>query len=543
MASEITSTHNLETKWGNFTVNTQPKPDLVIVNADCYTFDKDLSTKGAVAVRDGEILATGSTEEVLELKGLQTKEINGQGKVLIPGFIDSHTHFAELGVEESKYLDLSECKSKKELVKKVTNAAAKKQPGEWLIGVGWDESNWERKARIMDKDELDSYREDIPIALRRVDGHICCVNSKALDKINIDPSTEGFQIKEGEPTGRLMEQARIPLRQEIQPTQDDFSDGIQAASKIAFQRGITAINEAGIDNRQFQTYQRLHQKQELKVRTTLYFDHDLLESMIHLCLQTGFGDEWLRIGGVKFLADGSIGARTAWMNNEYLDDSENKGFPIWDTKTLQEKIDLAHDNNIQTATHAIGDRAIDQVVGCLENATCRAKKTLRHRIEHFEVPSQIAIEKMKEFGFVASMQPNFVRNWGGPDGMYKKRLPPEKFRTMDPFNLLIRKNIPLSFGSDCMPIGPLYGVSGAVNASLPDQRLEPFEAILCYTRNAAYAGFNETFLGSIEPGKKADFALLDQDPFKPETSLESVEPLFTMVDGEIVFERSGEVID
>lgn len=536
-------THNLEMKWGNSNVNTKSKPDLVILNTDCYTFNKNFSTTGAVAVLDGEILATGSTEDILDLKGPQTKEINGQGKVLIPGFIDSHTHFAELGVEESKYVDLSACKSKKELVKKVTDAAAKKQPGEWLIGVGWDETNWKGNARIMDKEELDGYRGDIPIALRRVDGHLCCVNSKALDEINIDPSTEGFQIKDGKPTGRLMEEARIPLRHEIQPTQDDFSDGIQAASKIAFQKGITAINETGIDEHQFQAYQRLRQKRELKVRTTLYFDHDLLESMTHLGLQTGLGDEWLKIGGVKFLADGSIGARTAWMSDEYQDDCENKGFPIWDTETFQEKIDLAHDNNIQTATHAIGDRAIDQVVGCLENATHRAKKNLRHRIEHFEVPSQRAIEKVKKLGFVVSAQPNFVRNWGGRNGMYKKRLLSDKFRAMNPFNLLIRKNIHLAFGSDCMPLGPLYGATGAVNAHLPEQRLEPLEAILCYTRNAAYAGFNETFLGSIEPGKKADFVLLDQDPFKPKTSLESVEPLLTMVNGEIVFEGSGEVID
>ncbi len=260
--------------------------------------------------------------------------------------------------------------------------------------------------------------------------------------------------------------------------------------------------------------------------------------MADLGMQTGMGDKRLKVGGVKFLADGSIGARTAWMSEEYLDDDGNKGQSIWDTETLQKKINYAHNNNIQTAVHAEGDRAIDQVVECMENAARGTEKNLRHRIEHFEVPSREAINKVKELGFVAAVQPNFVRNWGGEDGMYKKRLPSNKFRAMNPFNRLLEKDVNLAFGSVCMPLGPFHGLAGAVNAPMEDQRLKPREALLCYTRKAAYAGFNEPFLGSIEPGKKADLVLLDRDPFRPETSMESVEPLFTMVDGEVVFEGS-----
>ncbi|MFW6013355.1 MAG: amidohydrolase, partial [Candidatus Bipolaricaulota bacterium] len=454
--------------------------DLAIVNTQCYTMDPQQPAAEAVGIKGNLIDAVGTDREIEPSISTNTRVIDGEGKALLPGFNDAHTHFASMGTRISEYLELGDVASRNELFGKVKEEVEKTEPGEWIAGVGWDESKWEGDKKFMTKEELDEIAPSNPLSLQRVDGHISCVNSEALEKLDLEPTMDGFEIEDGEPTGRLMEEARFAIRKETEPGLDAVIRGIKQATEQAHRLGVTSIQDAHVDRKKFRAYLALWNEGKLSVRSNVFFGHEDLENLRDLGLQSGFGDHFLSLGGLKLFADGSIGAKTAWVNDGYLDAPDNHGIPIWKTDELGEIMKQAHSSGLQVAVHAIGDRAIGNVIDKFAALGPNLGR-MRHRIEHCEMITRQELARLKQLDILPSMQPNFIGEWGMPGGMYEDRFPATKVSQLNPLAWIVEEEIPFSAGSDCMPFEPVYGIHSAVNTPHPAQRISPKEALYAYT--------------------------------------------------------------
>jgi predicted amidohydrolase YtcJ len=258
-------------------------------------------------------------------------------------------------------------------------------------------------------------------------------------------------------------------------------------------------------------------------------------------LKTGFGDPMLRIGPVKLMMDGSLGARTAALFEPYEDDPSTSGLLLMEPQKLEELVHECHANEVQTATHAIGDLAIEHVIDaidhCLRNSP---RKNHRHRIEHCEILSSQQIERIAGLGIIPDMQPNFPGEWSGVDSMYRQRLGEKRDRMNNPYRAMLDEGIPVAFGSDGMPFSPIYGIWGAVDHPIRENAIGLLEAVKCYTYNAAYASFQERYIGSVEPGKLADITVFDKE--LDELTREEIKEAncyMTLVNGKILFQREA----
>jgi len=510
--------------------------DLVILNAKAYTLNSQNSLTEALGITGNRIQFLGENKELERLADSKAKLIDAKGKVVLPGFIDAHSHFAYMGVREG-YLDLSDTTAKHEALSKIKEFSLNKAAGEWIIGSGWDESHWSDSNEYMNKGELDAASPDNPVLLRRVDGHLDCVNTRALEILNLPKDTIGYELVDGEPTGVLKEDAVELAAKILEPSVEEFISGITTATKIAHRRGVTSIQDAQVDGRMLKAYRLLNQADQLNIRASLMPTTEYLNELIDLGLGAGFGGDRLRLGPLKVFSDGSIGAGTAAISEPYLDNPDELGLLMWEKERLEEIVVKAHENDIQLAIHAIGDRAIDLVLDCFEKANAQSKKDLRHRIEHAEMLSAEQIARMREMKIIASMQPNFVGQWGLSDGMYDHRLGRERTMRMNPVAAVVENGVPLIFGSDCMPFNPLYGIHWAVNAPYPLQRISPEQAFKAYTIGGAYASFEEGRKGTLEVGKLADLVMLDGDPFKEPEAIVDMSVQMTIFNGEVVYEN------
>lgn len=498
------------------------------INGRIYTLAEPARAE-ALLVRDGRIAALGSTEEIqAQANAAKAEVIDLQGKVVLPGFIDAHTHLVFAGLAKTRYLDLSGARSLDELLDQVRAAVKGKSRDEWLIGRRWDESRWPER-RYVTRQDLDRVAPRVPVALFRVDGHLLSVNSRALESIELP---ERFQEEADLERGLLREEAAWWFYDQIEPGLEAIEEAIQAAVKEAHALGITSAHEI-VKPRYLRAYQHLHKRGELRLRVYANPRADSLDNLIHLGLETGLGDEWLRLGAIKVFADGSIGAGNAALREPYHD-REERGKLNYTPEQLLKLVRTAHEHGWQVMTHAIGDRAIRLVLETYRQAGVGPAD--RYRIEHFELPHDEDLQEAARMGIIASMQPNFVK-WAGPGGLYEARLGPERTERIGPHRLVLDAGIRVAFGSDCMPLGPLFGLHQAVNAPHPAQRLAVEEAIRCYTQGGAYAAFEEDLKGTLEPGKLADFIALSEDPFARPEGIEDLEVELTVIGGEVVFAR------
>jgi predicted amidohydrolase YtcJ len=258
----------------------------------------------------------------------------------------------------------------------------------------------------------------------------------------------------------------------------------------------------------------------------------LMPALIDGGFRTGFGDPWLRLGAIKVFADGSLGAYTAALDAPYAGRPGERGMLVHSPRELREILEAAHRAGFQTATHAIGDAAIRLVVETLEAVQdSLPRKDPRHRIEHYELPDDEVLRRTKSAGIVASCQPNFVGQWSGPGDVYETRLGAARTVTNNPYRTILRRRVPLCFGSDGMPYSPLYGVHWAVNGFFEDQRISPEEALRAATAGSAFAAFEEDDKGTLEPGKLADFAVLSGDPFETPEAIARMRVASTWIGG------------
>jgi predicted amidohydrolase YtcJ len=505
--------------------------DLAVVDAEGHTLETPDETFEAVAVRDGEIVRVDSTYEVEFLIGAETTVIDADGRTLLPGFVDAHTHMETLG-QYLVHADLSAAESAEDAVEILTEEAGNGDG--WIFGFGYDESDWTEE-RYLTHEDLDRVSDEHPVVAMRVDMHTASLNAVALDRLDEALPAEDVRTDgDGRSTGVVVEAATEPVWDRIDPDVAETRELLIAARDRAHELGVTAVHDMIRDSHTPRVYRDLDADGELNLRVRLNYWSDHLDAVEEAGLGTNHGSALVRTGAIKSFTDGSFGGRTAKLSEPYAD-GDGTGQWVVDPDEIRGLTERVDEAGLQATYHAIGDAAIDLAVEAFEG--CEAPGEARHRIEHVELASDAAIERMAEAGIVASCQPNFLR-WAGEDGLYEARLGTDRRRASNRFRALLDAGVPLAFGSDVMPIGPLEGVCEAVTAPAEPQRLSVTEALQAYTRGGAYAGFDEDRLGTVAAGKRADLVLLERSPWDVNPGeMGEIDVTTTIVDGEVVYRR------
>jgi predicted amidohydrolase YtcJ len=535
--------------------------DLIFYNAKIYMQNACLKPATAVAIRGNQIAAVGNDLEMFSLADSHTRKIDMAGRLVLPGFVDSHFHLHEWALGR-KRLVLSAAESLAELRQLLANRALEKPAGEWIVGQGWNETRWP-EPRLLTCDDLDDLTPNHPTILWRSDGHLAVANSLALQAANInsemlDPP-EGVidRTISGKPTGVLRDLA-IELVRAVIPPPSEAETVIALHEGIAelHKQGLTGVHDArmmaGSEGKAtFHAYQRLKQTSGLGIRVWMMIPGQYLTEAIDLGLQCGFGDDYLRIGHAKFFADGGQGARTAWMLEDY-EDTPTQGMPLTPMNEIAEAADHAQKAGFALAIHSIGDRANKELVNVFEHLLGNPQgpsefpARIPHRIEHVQNMRPDDVRRLGRLGVVASVQPIHVTD----DYPMIDRSVGKRGCWAYPFRDFLKAGVPMAFGSDC-PVAssnPIFGIHAAVTRRMrsglpeggwyPDQCLTVAEAVWAYTMGSAHACGREKELGSIAPGKFADLVALDRDIFSIEPmEIASSRVVMTIFDGQIVFEE------
>ena len=512
--------------------------DRIFTNAEVHTLGDPDEVAEAVAVRDGEIVRVADAYEVEFLEGVDTEVVDLGGRVLLPGFVDAHTHLQHLGARLVN-ADLSAADSPADSVVLLGESGEARPDDEWVLGFGYDESAWD-ESRYLTREDLDAVSGERPVAAFREDMHTAAVNSVALDRHADAMPDEDVRTEGGEPTGVIVEEAVDVVYEAIEPDADQMRELLAAAQREAHRQGVTAVHDMVRQSRAPEVYRRMDLDGDLALRVRINYWSDHLDALEETGLRTNHGSEFVRVGGVKTFTDGSLGGRTAKLSEPYADEEDADGGDNRETgqwvvppEELRELVGEADDAGFQVTVHAIGDEAVDEVLAAYEATD--EPGAARHRVEHAELADDEAVERFAETGVVASVQPNFLK-WAREGGLYDDRLGTERRQRSNRFADLLEAGAPLAFGSDCMPLDPLFGVHQTVNAPAERQRLSVTEALRAYTRGAAYAGFDEDRLGTVAVGKKADLVALDRSPWDHPDEIEDIDVALTVVDGDVVYD-------
>jgi len=529
--------------------------DLVVINAKVRTMDDSKPQAEAIAVLGNKIIAVGSNEEVKGLIGERTKVIDAKGKLVLPGFNDSHVHFIEGGSSISS-VDLRDAKSPEEFVRRIKEFASKLPKGKWILNGNWDHENWS-PSQLPTKEMIDAVTPDNPVFINRLDGHMALANSLALKLAGVDKNTkdvEGGEIvrdKDGNPTGILKDAAMNYVYRVIpEPTFEEKLEVAEASTNYAASLGVTSVQDmsAGTD---VGVYQELLRRGKLKTRIYAVSPLPDWERWKRTGIHYAFGDPMLRVGGLKGFADGSLGSTTAWFFEPYLDAPNSVGLASDEMPKMYERVKEADKAGLQIMIHAIGDRANDEILKIYEKVEKEnGTRDRRFRIEHAQHLNENLIKRFATQKVIASMQPYHAID----DGRWAwKRLDEKRLKGTYAFRSLIDSGAILAFGTDwpVAPLNPIMTIYAAVtrrtldgknpNGWIPEQKITVEEAIKAYTIGSAYAEFQENIKGTISVNKLADFVMLSDDIFSIDPNeIYKVKVLLTVVDGKIVY-ISGEM--
>jgi len=508
--------------------------DFVLAGGRVFTASRQTPWAQALAVRGDRIVAVGTDAQAARWAGRGTRRIDLRGRTVVPGFIDAHAHLAE-SAGEAGWTRLGGTRDIPDAVGRLRAAAAGIPRSEWVVGVDWDEAKWPER-RYLNRDDLDRASMDHPVLAIRIDCHMASLNSTGLQAASDLAGVRGFDVDgSGRPTGILKEDAFSALYRRIEPSEAQIEEGLRRVVRQAHRLGITSVHDI-VDLRSWRALQRARRAGRLRLRVYALPRDDLLPALAASGLMTGLGDVWLRLGAIKVFADGSLGAYTAALSSPYRGHPDERGMLVHPQAELKGILESAHRAGFQTATHALGDEAIRRVVAALEEVQAEApRKDPRHRMEHVELPDEEVLRRIRKGRIVVCCQPNFIGQWSGPGDVYEIRLGRDRAAQNNPYRRILRRGIPLCFGSDGMPYGPLYGLHWAVNGFFPDQRLTPEEAVRAYTAGGAFAAFEEGLKGTLEPGRLADFVVLDGDPFREPARIRRMRVQETWIGGERVW--------
>lgn len=523
-------------------------------NGKIYTVDARSSVVEAVVVENGRILYVGSTPEARAAwSDSRTKMVDLGGKLMLPGFIDNHTHFADGGM----YLlgvDLRGAKSTTEF-KAILKKYVESHKGEWIKSGNWDHEAWEVK-ELPTKEMVDDFSKETPMFIDRFDGHMALANSKALTLAGITKNTkspDGGEIvkdpKTGEPTGVLKDAAMSLIYNIIPPISPEQKiKYVQRALQEARENGITSVQDITFQP-DLIAYQTLEKEDKLTCRFYTRLPISSYENLVNAGIQVGFGSNKIKLGSVKAYADGSLGSSTALMFKPYNQNPNTKGLAsdIVINGNLTKWATDADKNHLQLSIHAIGDSANYLMLKLFENITkTNPKWDRRFRIEHAQHVRMEDIPLFAKLGVIASVQPYHCID----DGVWAAKRIGTRIDYTHPYKSFLEAGIKLCMGSDwsVAPLNAIVGIYAAVTRQtvdggnpmgwIPKQKISVVDAIKGYTINNAYAAFEEKEKGSIEPGKLADMVVLSEDilTIKPE-KIQNVKVLMTIFDGKIVYEK------
>ncbi|MFC7071971.1 amidohydrolase [Halovenus rubra] len=477
----------------------------------------------AVAVKDGTIVRVDSAYEVDFLNGVETDVVDLEGRTLLPGFIDAHTHMVMVGRYAAE-ADLSGVADPQSCLDLLANQRDESEG--WVLGFGYDESNW--GGDYLTRDQLDNISTERPVVAYREDMHLASVNSVVLNGYQDQMPTGDVRTESGEPTGVLVEDALDVLWDEISPDPAGMREYLRAAQDEANSLGITGVHDMVRQSHAPRVYRDMDMDDELSLRVRINYWRDHLDAVLEAGLRTNHGSDRVQVGGIKTFTDGSIGGRTARLSEPY-DDADEVGDWVVDPETVRELVEQVDDAGLQMTIHAIGDNAIELALDAYESADGE-----RHRIEHVEVVRDDLVERLADDDVVVSAQPNFLK-WAREDGLYADRLGEERRTASNPLGTLLAAGATLAFGSDCMPMDPLFGIDQTVNAPASGQELSVTDALRGYTSGAAYAGFDEDRLGTIEEGNCADFVALAESPWETD-DIAGIDVSMTVVGGDVVYD-------
>jgi predicted amidohydrolase YtcJ len=532
--------------------------DLLLRNGHIITMDGARRVVSAIAVRDGRILALGGNDALAGCASSRTQVLDLHGQTVLPGLIDVHTHAMEWvksilsGEIEAGYPAVN---SISEIAQAVARRAAMLSKGQWIVGAGWDDSKLTDR-RYITRQDLDAASPDHPVYLKHVSGHLSVANSAALKLANItkdahDP--EGGVIERdaaGEPTGILKDTAMglVAVLLPKDPPDIDLR-AAQLISEKAAEVGLTTIHDIFISSDEMRGYQEARRRGWLKIRVQMSPRIGSMadaEKLAQMGVHTGFGDDLLKFGAAKMFADGGMGARTiAIYAPGVIGEPNNLGVLRWTPADMQKAHLIAAGAGWQLETHAIGDRAIDEVLDSYAAVIQQTGlKDHRFRIVHAGISTPAVQKRLRELNVLVDGNPPFVY-W---IGSWFQKYGPERVRWSYPAKSYIENGIIEAAGSDVpvTPLSPWWGIWAAVvrrdlqsgEILAPEERISVEQALTLYTRNGAYAGFEEDRKGALEPGKLADFIVVDRNVLAiPADELKDVKVLQTFVGGRSVYGR------
>ena len=542
--------------------------DLVLMNGKIVTVDETIPEAQALAVRGDRIVACGKNKEIERFIAQTTKVIDLEGKLAIPGFIDSHGHFTGVG-QAKMSLDLMHVKNWDEIVAMVKEAVQKAQPEEWILGRGWHQEKWDKTPTpqvdgLPYHHELSKVSPNNPVLLTHASGHSCIANAKAMELAGITkktPDPSGGEIvrdAKGNPIGAFRETAQQLLRQALNkflesrtPDQIEAEERrvVELAQQDCLSKGITNFHDAGSSFGTIDLYKKLASEGKLGIRLYVMIREDTEGLKEHLSQYRiiGFGENHLTVRAIKRSIDGALGAHGAWLLEPYADLPTSVGLNTSPVDDLKEAARLAIENNFQLCVHAIGDRANRETLNIYEEAfkSHPEKKDLRWRIEHSQHLHPDDIPRFGQLGVVASMQGIHCTS----DGPWViKRLGAKRAEEgAYVWQKLMKSGAIICNGTDAPveDVDPIPCFYASVTRKLKDgsifyadQRMSREEALRSYTLNGAYAAFEEDILGSLKPGKLADITVLSKDiMIIPEDEILNTEVLYTIVGGKIVFQK------
>lgn len=532
-------------------ISPTPQADLIIMNANIWTGNQDTPRAEAFAIAGDTILAIGTYKELLKLEGSKTEVIDLQGKFVSPGFIDSHVHLL-MGGNSLLNVQLRDVNSKKMFISTLVDFSKTREPGTWIVEGNWDHTLW--GGILPNKEWIDPYTQNHPVALYRMDGHMVFANSKALELAGIDKNTPEvpngtiLRDSDGNPTGILKSNAMNLLLDKIPPmTALQKEKAILAANSYFLAHGITSVHD--VDSLgTLEAASKLLQQKKLQLRI---YSAKPLNRWDEVTVSESVNTKWIKTGSVKGFVDGSLGSHTAAFKTPYSDQPDDSGFYINSPEKLYDWISKADVAKRHIQVHAIGDAAIHSLINIYERVINEnGVRERRLRIEHAQHISPNDIERFSELGIIASMQPYHAID----DGRWAEDyIGTERAKTTYAFRSLADAHTVMVFGSD-WPVAPASPILGIYAAStrrttdqknpegwIPEQKITVEEALKAYTINGAFASFDETIKGSLEAGKLADFVVLSDDITKvdPNTILD-IQVLATYLGGELVYSSKVE---
>lgn len=548
----------------------QTPADMILSGGVIYTMDDASPTAEAVAVSDGKIIFVGTEAEVQKYKGEKTQVIDLKGETMTPGFIESHGHFMGLGYNELN-LDLMGTKSWDEIVEKVKQAVDKAQPGEWIVGRGWHQDKWDSKPEKMVKgfqthEKLSAISPNNPVYLGHASGHagfanamamkIAGVNQMSVEQLakNLGEGGEIIRDELGNPTGLFNERAQSLIGKFIPAsTEETDSKAFELAMTACARAGITSFHDAGASRKNISLFQKFRADNNMKTRLYVMVsgrDPELVYEWIRRGPEIDSAD-FLTIRSIKLNCDGALGSRGAWLLEPYSDRPDWYGMPTISMDTVMSVSRAGLKGGFQVCSHAIGDRANREILDRYEIAFKEnpEKTDHRFRIEHAQHVHPDDIPRFGKLGVIAAMQAIHLSSdhpWA-IERLGEKRIMEETYVWQD----LIKSGAMIINGTDVPvePISPMASFYASVTRMTlsgepeggyePNQKMSREQALRSYTLDAAYGAFQEKSLGSIEPGKEADFTIFSKDIMSvPEGELLSTEVSKTIVNGKVVYEKN-----